>query len=299
MKILFLGSPKFAKIILESLLKNGREVVAVICQPDRPADRGGKIQMPEVKTFALENGLKVFQFEKVNNNLEEIKKLDYDLFVTASFGQILSREFLNYKWGVNVHPSLLPDLRGATPIQTALMQGRKFSGVTIQKMVYEVDAGEIIKQQKVEIKDDEDYCALEQRLAYISAELLEEALKDIECGKAKFLEQKGTPTYTKLIKKEDGKLDFSKTAFEIVNQVRALAHNPGCYFEVQGKRVKVLKAKVCEMNLDEKVIANDKKHFIIGTKENAVEILELIAPSGKKMNGLSFKNGLKDVEKVD
>lgn len=299
MKILFLGSPKFAKIILESLLKNGRKIAAVICQPDRPADRGGKIQMPEVKKFALEKGLKVLQFEKVNKNLDEIKKIDYDIFVTASFGQILSIDFLNFKWGLNVHPSLLPDLRGATPIQTALMEGRKFSGVTIQKMVYEVDAGQIVQQQRVEIQDEDDYCTLEQKLASVSAELLEKALKDVETGKAKFIDQQGEPTFTKLIKKEDGKLDFSKSAFQIVNLVRALAHNPGCYFDIQNKRVKVLKAKVSEIKLGEKLIAKDKKHFIIGAKENAVEILELIAPSGKRMDGVSFKNGLKDVEKVD
>ena len=301
MKILFLGSPNFAKVVLEGILQAGHEVVAVVCQPDRPASRGQKLQMPEVKPFALEKGIPVLQFEKVNANLEEIKKLNFDLFVTASFGQILSREFLSLKMGVNVHPSLLPQLRGATPIQTALLQNLKSTGVTIQRMVYEMDAGDIIEQQQVEIDDEDDYTSLENKLSRVSVVLLNKALEKIQNNTAVFTPQIGQPTFTKLITKQDGKLDFNQTALENLGKVRALAHNPGAYFEINGQRVKVLKAIVVADNLlyQPKEIIKDKNNFIIKCKDSALQILSLISPSGKVMDGKAFLNGLRNVEKVD
>ena len=265
MKILFLGSPKFAKIVLEGILNAGYSVAAVICKPDKPASRGQKLQMPDTKIFALEKGIKVLQFDSVNKHIDEIKALGFDLFVTASFGQILSREFLNIGLGLNVHPSLLPLFRGPTPIQTALMQNESVTGVTIQKMAYEVDAGEIIEQEKLEILPQDDYVSLEERLAKLSVTLLLRALDKIEKGHATFVKQEGTPTFTKLITKEDGRLDFTRSALENYGVVRALAHNPGCYFEINGQRVKVLSARVCEDNMLylPKQIIKDKNHFLI------------------------------------
>ena len=298
MKILFLGSPNFAKIVLESLLNAGHEIVAVVCQPDHPAGRGKKLQMPETKVFALEKGLKVLQFDKVNAHLDEIRALDFDIFVTASFGQILSREFLQIKMGLNVHPSLLPELRGATPIQTALLQNRTLTGVTIQRMVYEVDAGDILEQEQLEIGEEEDYVSLERRLADLSCKLLNAALAKLENGQAQFKPQVGTPSFTRMIKKEDGRLDFNKTAKQLFGVVRALSYNPSCYFEIGGQRIKVLKAKVSEETLPSKEIAATRKRFLIGCKEGSLEILQLTAPSGKKMDGASFLNG-NNARKVD
>lgn len=299
MKILFLGSPQFARNVLESLYEARHEIVAVICQPDRKADRGGKMHMQEAKVFALEKGIKVLQFEKVNQHVEEIKKLDFDLFVTASFGQILSREFLNLGFGINVHPSLLPDLRGATPIQTALMQNRKFTGVTIQRMVYEMDAGDVLEQQRVEIDDDDDYVSLETKLSKISCELLLKALDKVKNQKVVFHKQIGEPTFTKLIKKEDGFLDFYDEADKIYGKVRGLAHNPGCFFFLDKNRIKVLKAKLSEKKCDENTVLDEKKSFVIGCKNGAVEILELISPTGKKMSGNAFLNGYHGLLKVN
>lgn len=299
MKILFLGSPLFAKNILECLYEAKYDIVAVICQPDRKADRGGKMHMPQAKTFALEKGLKVLQFEKVNQHIDDIKKLDFDIFVTASFGQILSREFLELGLGINVHPSLLPDLRGATPIQTALMQNRKYTGVTIQRMVYEMDAGDIIEQKRVDIANDDDYMSLESKLSKVSCELLLEALDKIQTRSVVFCEQKGEPTFTKLIKKEDGFLDFHDNAENLYGKVRGIAHNPGCFFFLDQNRIKVVKAKLSEKRCDENTVLNEKKVFVIGCKNGALEILELISPSGKKMNGSAFLNGYHGSLKVN
>ena len=301
MKILFLGSPNFAKIMLEGILQAGHQVVAVICQPDRPASRGHKIAMPAVKTFALEKGIKVLQFDKVNNHIDEISKIDCDLFVTASFGQILSREFLSLKMGINVHPSLLPKLRGATPIQTALLLGQKTTGVTIQRMVYQMDAGDIILQQSVQIDDEDDYLSLEGKLAKVSVGLLNQALDQLKNRTAKFTPQAGGPTFTRLIQKQDGKLDFNQTAFENVCKVKALAFNPGVYFEIGGQRIKVLKAAVEADNIlyQPKDIVKDKNKFLIKCKNSVLQILSLISPSGKTMDGKAFLNGLHNTEKVD
>lgn len=303
MKVLFLGSPNFAKTVLDGILKAGHEVVAVICQPDRPASRGHKMQMPTVKEYALEKGLKVLQFEKVNRNLDEIAALDYDIFVTASFGQILSRDFLAIKMGLNVHPSLLPQFRGATPIQTALLNGCEKTGVTIQRMVYEVDAGDIIEQEEVEIKPDDDYVTLEKRLSEVSVKLLTKALESIENGTAKFVPQQGEPTFTRMIEKSDGKIDFLRTASENVNKVRALAHNPGCYFELGGQRVKVLKAALADQEKSTqnqpKDIIKDKNHFLIKCLHSVIEIVSLVSPNGKTVDGKAFLNGLRNINKVD
>lgn len=301
MKILFLGSPKFARVVLEGILQAGHEVVAVICQPDRPASRGQKLKMCEVKQFALQKNIPILQFDKVNAHVEEIRKLKFDLFVTASFGQILSHEFLSLGLGVNVHPSLLPKLRGATPIQTALLQNINKTGVTIQKMVYQMDAGDIIKQQMVDILEDEDYLSLEDRLAKVSVKLLTEALQEIESGTVKFTPQQGEPTFTRLICKQDGKLDFEETALQNVCKVRALSHNPGTYFEINGQRVKVLKAQVGVDNLlySPKDVVKDKHFFVIKCKNSTIKILSLVSPTGKTMDGKAFLNGQRNLEKVD
>lgn len=295
MRVLFLGSPKFAKIVLSHLLESTHEVVAVVCQMDKPSGRGNKVNPPEIKPYALEKGLKVLQYVKVNNNIEEIKKLDFDLFVTASFGQILSREFLGVKTGLNIHPSMLPKYRGATPLQTALLNNDKKTGVTIQRMRYEVDSGEVYAQEEFDIFEDDDFDSLGERLAHEGGRMLVKLLDEMEKGKVNATEQTGEITFTKLIDKKDGFLDFKNTsANHIVGQVRAYSFNPGAYFFLDGERIKVFKAKVCEDLIDEigRVIIKDKR-FIIKCLTGSVEILILQTQNGKKIDTKSFLNGYK------
>ena len=301
MKILFLGSPNFAKIVLQGLIDDGHEIVAVICQPDRPASRGHQIQMPAVKEFCIEKNITVLQYEKVNEHIDEIKKLNFDLFITAAFGQILSKDFLEISFGVNVHPSLLPKLRGATPIQTALLKNSSITGVTIQKIVYEVDAGDIIEQETLPIEAEDDYLSLEFKLAKLSNKLLSKALKKIKDKELDFRPQIGQPSYTKIINKEDGRLDFNKPGIDNLGIIRALFHNPGAYFTINGQRIKVLKARLVSDNIlyAPKDILKDKNGFMIKCKDSVIEILQLIGPSGKIMNGKAFLNGLRNVTRVD
>lgn len=295
MKILFLGSPEFAKIVLSYVLESRHEVVAVICQMDKPSGRGNKLTAPDIKPYALEKGIPVLQFDKVNKHLEEIKTLDFDIFVTASFGQILSREFLAMKEGLNVHPSMLPKYRGSTPIQTALLNGDSKTGITIQKMRYEVDSGEIYAQKEFDILEEDDFETLSTRLAHESGKMLVEVLDNIENGKIALREQSGEPTFTKMVEKGDGYLDFANlSAKQIVGKVRAYGCNPGAFFFLDGERVKVFKAKVCEnLSCEKATLTIENKSFVISAKDNSVEILVLQAQNGKKIDIKSFLNGYK------
>lgn len=300
MKILFLGSPHFAAKVMQGVLDAGHTITTLICKPDRPASRGKKISMPEAKEFAISQGIQVLQFENVNQHIEEIKKIDFDIFITASFGQILSRQFLEIGLGLNVHPSMLPLLRGATPIQTALLQNMTSTGVTIQRMRYEMDAGEILEQASLDIDPNDDYVSLEEKLALLAIELLNSGLKKIENNTYTFTPQKGQPTFTNMITKEDGRLNFDKSAAENIGKVRALAHNPGAYFDYVDGRVKVLKCALASDNIlySAGEIIPNKNHFIIKCKEGSIEIISLISPSGKTMDGKSFLNGLRDVTRL-
>lgn len=297
MKILFLGSSRFSKIVLQKLFLNNVDISAVITQPDKPSGRGHKLTPTEVKQFALANNIDVYTFDKVRLHMEEIKKIDYDVAVVASFGQILPQEFLDYKLAINVHPSLLPKYRGATPIQSAILNGDKVTGVTIMKVAKEVDAGDIILQREV-VLEDEYYLALEEKLAALGGEMTIEVLKSIENGSVKFLPQdSGKAVLVSKIGKEDGKLDFSQTATQIVNRVRALAEEIGCFMVLENKIIKVYKA--CDVSdkfsVEQNKIMQNKKNFVVGCKDGAVEILACQAPSGKMVSGRDYINGHNDI----
>lgn len=294
MKVLFLGSSLFSQIVLERLLRSKHEVLAVVCQPDRPSGRGHKLVSPEIKLFAESKGIKVFQFEKVSQHIDEVFE-GVDIAVTASFGQILSRAFIATKMCLNVHPSRLPLYRGATPLQTALLNGEKETAVTIQKMVYEVDEGDIILQQDIKIEDDDNFSTLTEKTAKLGGELLVKALDLIERGKEIYTKQDGSKaTYTKMIKKEDGFLDFTNSAENIVNRVRALGENPGCYFFVGEDRIKVSKTAICtDFDVKPNEILVKNKRFLIGAKDFCVEILRCQAPNGKMLDAKDFLNGYK------
>lgn len=293
MKVLFLGSSRFSKIVLDKMLECGLNIVGVITQPDRPSGRGHKLTPTEVKTFAIEKGIEVFTFDKIRLHMEEVKNIDYDISVVASFGQILPLEFLEYKPCINVHPSLLPKYRGASPIQNTILNGDKVGGVTIMKVAMEVDAGDIILQKEVEI-NGEYYLELEEKFALLGGEMVAEVIEQYKNKTIKFTPQ----DHEKAIKvekftKEHTKLDFSLSASEIVNRVRALGQEIGCFFTIGEETIKTDKvqdvsgeftANVCE-------ILNNKKRFVIGCKNGAVEILSCKAPSGKMVSGRDYLNG--------
>lgn len=293
MKILFLGSSRFSKIVLNKMLEKGLNVVGVITQPDRPSGRGQKLSPTEVKTFAMEKGIDVYTFDKLRLHLEEVKKIDYDISVVASFGQILPLEFLEYKPCINVHPSLLPKYRGASPIQNAILNGDKIGGVTIMKVAMEVDAGDIILQKEMPI-EDMYYQELEEKYALLGGEMVVEVVEQYKKNSVNFTPQddKKAVLVSKFTK-EDGKLVFSQTAQEIVNRVRAFGEEMGCYFYVGEQLIKTDKVKDVsgEFEIAQNEILNNKKRFVIGCQNGAVEILSCKAPSGKMVSGRDFLNG--------
>ena len=301
MKILFFGTPKFAELILENLLASKHEVVGVVCQNDKPAGRGGKMTSPHIVEMARQNGLQVFQFEKLSEHIEDFKNIDCDLFVTASYGKILPKTLLDLKLCINVHPSLLPKYRGSTPIQSALLNGDKVTGVSIMKTEVGMDDGDVYVQKEVEILDEEDYVSLLDRLALVGADLLFETIDKIENGTAQRTPQDGAKaTFVKLIQKEDGLLDFSASVESLVNKVRAFAESPVAYLFIGGDRIKVFKAKVADMTTDANVgeIIPNKKKFLIQAKDGVFEILRCQAAGGKAMDAVSFLNGFRFKAKV-
>lgn len=297
MKILFLGSSRFSLIVLQKMLEEGIDVGTVITQPDRPSGRGHKLTPTEVKTFALERGIEVKTFDKLRLHMEEVKTIDYDLSVVASFGQILPNEFLEHRLCINVHPSLLPKYRGASPIQSAILNGDKQSGVTIMKVAQEVDAGDIILQKQVAL-ENEYYLQLEERLAKLGGEMVAEVVKNYQKGQITFTPQQ----HEKAVKvgkfsKEDGLLDFSLKADELVCKVRALSEEVGTYFVLNQLNIKVEKLEDVsdEFQVEQGKVLNNKKHFVIGCKGGAVEIVGCKAPSGKSVSGRDFLNGHNDL----
>ena len=299
MKILFFGTPLFAEIVLKKLLEK-HEVVGIVCQQNKPAKRGKKMQSPNIVNIAKSLNIPVYQFEKLKDHIEDFKKIKCDLFVTASYGKILPKEVLDLKMCINVHPSILPKYRGATPIQSALLNGDKVTGVTIMQTAVGMDDGDIILQKEVEIEKEEDYNSLMPRLAEIGGNLLLDAIEKIESGTAIFQKQDDSKaTFVKLIKKEDGLLDFNETAESLVNKVRAYVEFPVAFFNIVDERIKVYKAEAVEgfENLEVGEIYTSKKEFVVKAKDKGFKILKCQVSGGKVLDVKDFLNGHKIEDK--
>lgn len=246
MKIIFMGTPDFSAAVFEKL-NSVYPVAAVVTGLDKPSGRHYELKPCPLKTAAMNAGVQVLQFEKVSREgLETIAKLNPDLIITAAFGQILSDAFLAVpKLGVlNVHASLLPKYRGSSPIQAAILGGDDVTGITIMRTVKEVDAGDILLQKSLNINADDNAGTLFDKLAVLGGDAAVEAVEKMICGNAVFTPQNDLiATHCKKIEKEDGVLDFSKTAREIDLTVRAFTPWPSAYTFFRGKRLKVLKTQ--------------------------------------------------------
>ncbi len=296
MKIVFFGTGEFSAVVLKSLVESGKNVVAVVSQPDKVNGRNGKIIYSPIKQFCLSNDIKLFQFEKLNRDGEaELKALNPDVFVTASYGQIIKQNILDIpRFGTyNVHASLLPKYRGSSPIQWAIMNGEKTTGITIMKTELGLDCGDMYLQKEIQIEDSDTSSSVFNKLAILGAECINEFLDNIEFylknGKK---QDESQMTYFPMIKKEDYLLDFNLTANAFVNKVRALEN---CYFVYNGMRYKVQKASSVKMQgkPGEILSCNSKSGLIIATKTDAVEI-ETIQPEGKqKMPAKAYMNANK------
>lgn len=256
MNIVFMGTPDFAVESLKSLQQAGNNILAVVTNTDKPKGRGNKVVSTPVKDYALEHNIKIYQPSKIRNNvefMEEMKKLKPDLFCVVAYGKILPEELLNIpKYGsINVHGSLLPKYRGAAPIQWAILNGDKTTGITTMFMDAGMDTGDMILKQKVEIGEDETTGELWERLSIIGGDLLVKTVDLIEKGKAPRQKQKGEFSMAPMLNKEMAKIDWeNKTAKEIKNLVRGLNPIMGAYSTINGKKIKFWKVNVIgEKNL--------------------------------------------------
>lgn len=249
MQIVFMGTPDFASIVMNSLIESGRVPVLVVTAPDRKSGRGHKVSRSAVKDRALAGNLAVFQPEDVNSpeSIAVLKDARPDIIALAAFGQILSKEVLEIPplGPINVHPSLLPEYRGPAPIQWALLHGRQKTGVSIFKMNPRIDRGAVLLQKVVPILPEDDFPSLHDKLARHGAVLLNEVLDRLEAGEELSpIEQKGKGSYKKKFRKEHGRIRWEQTVEKCHNRVRALNPWPGTYTFVSGKRLRVWKTAV-------------------------------------------------------
>ena len=302
MKIVFMGTPDFAEKSLEDVYNARHEILAVVTNPDRPKGRGMKMVASPVKEFAVSKNLKIYQPEKVRKNvefIEEIKKLEPDVICVVAYGKILPKEILEIpKLGcINVHGSLLPKYRGAAPIQWAVINGEKVTGVTTMYMDVGMDTGDMILKEKTEIAPDETTGELWDRLAKIGADLLVKTLEQIENKTAPRIPQGEDFSMAPMLDKEMSKIDWeSKTAQEIKNLVRGLNPIMGTYSYLNGKKIKIWKVDVVEANSEDTkngtVLKSDSKDGLyIKAKDGVIKVLEIQGENAKRMNIQDFLRG--------
>ena len=304
MKIVFMGTPDFAQKSLEALYNAGHEILAVVTNIDKLKGRGMKLVESPVKEYAKSKNLTIFQPEKVRKNIEfieQIKKLEPDVICVVAYGKILPSEILEIpKLGcINVHASLLPKYRGAAPIQWAVLNGDKTTGVTTMYMDVGMDTGDMILKQEVEIGENETTGELWDRLSIIGADLLVKTLKQIEKGTAPRIKQSDDFTMAPMLNKEISKIDWQeKTAKQIKNLVRGLNPIMGAYSYLNGKKIKFWKVEVEEdTNSNQEngtvIKANDKDGLYIKAKDGVLKIIEIQGENAKRMNANDFLRGNK------
>lgn len=302
-KVIFFGTPKIAVKSLEYLYNcEGIEVQAVVTQPDKPAGRGNKITMPPIKEFALLHNIPVFQPKSIRKEPEiqqELKKYEPDFFVTFAFGQILSQEVLDipkYET-INLHASLLPKYRGANPIQRAIINGDKETGICTMITELGLDCGDICLKKVIPIPETMNCEELFEKISDFSPELIEKTLKGIVCGEIKPIPQgeEGVCMANKLTK-EETLIDWTKSAVQIHNLVRGIYKFPSAYFVHDGKIIKVLETKVSNIasTTPSKIIQATKDGVDIACKDRCLTLIK-VKPEGKgEMFARDWYNGLKN-----
>ncbi len=306
MKIVFMGTPDFARAALEKIIEAGHEVVLVVTQPDKPKGRSGELQVSDVKACAVEHGIEVFQPVKIKerDNVDFLKKYDADIYVVAAFGQILSQEILDIpRFGcVNIHASLLPKYRGAAPIQQAIIDGEKETGVTIMQMAAGMDTGDILLQRIIPIDDNETGGGLFDKLAVLGGELIVDALPLIESGKlTPVVQDEEKATKCGKLSKNMGLIDFTKDAVTIRNLVRGLNPWPSAFTHLEGKMLKIWDVDVIpdeDTSSGKELVAGEifnvcKDSFDIKAGSGAVRVKEVQLEGKKRMSVKDFLLGYK------
>ena len=301
-KIVFMGTPEFSVPILEMLIGEGYNIVLVVTQPDKAVGRKKEIAFSKVKEVALKQGLNIFQPEKLRKDYQPIVDLNPDLIVTAAYGQILPRGLLDQVKAINVHGSLLPKFRGGAPIQYALFEGCKTTGITIMEMAYGMDSGDMIKLEELVIDDSDNYTSLTKKLSILGTKLLKDVLPKIldkDYTPVKQNEEEVSFAYN--IKSEEEFLDFHNSCLTVINKIRGLSQTPGAAFICNNTLFKVYKATKSDIidNAPPGMVIETKKRLVIACLDGNIEI-DVIKQQGKKeMNIKDFLNGQSVIKKGD
>ena len=301
MKVVYMGTPDFSVGALEAIINSGHEVTAVVTQPDKPKGRSKELQISPVKACALKYNLPVFQPVKIKEAeaVAKLREFEADIFVVAAFGQILSKEILTMpKYGcINIHASLLPKYRGASPIQWAVLNGEEVSGVTIMQMDEGIDTGDILIQETVTLDAKETGESLFDKLAVCGADLIVKALDAIEAGKVTPIKQdEAASTHVGMLKKEFGRMDFSQDAVVLERKIRGLNSWPSAYTYFKGKTLKIWDADVADASGFAKtqcgeVVDVTKDSFLVMTGNGLLAIKDVQLEGKKRMDVKSFLLG--------
>jgi methionyl-tRNA formyltransferase len=298
-RICFFGTPEFAVPSLRMLINEGHDIAGVFTQPDRPKGRSKKPVPPPVKELALSAGIPVFQFEKIRlEGLDALRELKPEICVSAAFGQIFSKEIIDVAplGIINVHASLLPKLRGAAPIQWAIINGDTETGVTTMHTDEGIDTGDMILSAKTTILPDENSAELSLRLSEMGAELLCKTLRLIEKGEApRHKQNEVDATRCPMLKKETGRIDWQMPVTDIINLIRGVNPWPGAYTSMGDGTLKIWKASAFDGEATgrpgEVIVADGKAGIIVKAKDGALRLDEMQLPGGKRMSGADAARG--------
>ena len=296
LKIVFMGTPEFSVPTLEALINKKFEIISIYTQPPKKSKRGQKLNISPVQKFSEKNNLPVRNPDHLNNDKEYnfIKSLSADIAVVVAYGKLIPKDILKTtKLGfINIHASLLPKWRGAAPIQRAIMNGDKITGVSIMKIEEELDCGPIIASHELELDTSATYGDTAKKLSEIGANLLIKSLKKIESGNSKFVEQvHSEATYAKKINKKEAKINWNSNADKVIAQIHSLNPNPGAWFEFEKERIKVWKAKKLLVNGRPGTVLEE--NLTVACKSDSIQILEIQREGKNKQLTQDFLLGKK------
>lgn len=294
-KIIFMGTPDFAVPAVQKLIEN-YNVIAVFTAPDRPSGRGRQIKLSPIKELALKNNIPIFQPVRIKHQkwIDIIKRLSPDLAIVAAFGQIIPQSILDIPphGFINIHASLLPRHRGASPIHYSLLSGDSETGITIMQMDAGMDTGAILSQESIDINLSDNLTTLHDKLSTLGADLLLKTLPGFLAGQIKPQSQDNSKaTYTKILTKQDGQIDWSKNDQEILNQIRAFNPWPGAFSYLGDQIFKIIQAQSSAQKLPSGKIIFQENMIYIGTSTQAIQVDTLQLAGGKPLSSRDFISG--------
>ena len=301
--IIFMGTPTFAVPILKKLIEN-YHVSLVVSQPDREKDRKGNILATPVKIVAQENNIAVYQPTNIKREYQTILDKKPDIIITCAYGQIIPKEVLNYpQYGcINIHGSLLPKLRGGAPIHHAIINGDKYTGITIMYMDEKMDTGDIIKQEKITIDDNDNLDSLYQKMSNLGAKLIIDTLPSIfNKTNQRIKQDEKEVTYGYNITKEEKKINFNLKSLDIYNKIRGLSSHPGAYCLINNKRMKVYNSKLTDIKSNQipgKIDKIDKTGIYVNTKDKIIKLTDIKIEGKRRCLVKDFVNGINPKEYI-